>query len=161
GPNDEQNDDSVTPSRQLSTGQGTAQSRRPSDSGRSGGLAPGPARNARAIAARQAPAGTCPGGLGARRLARRRLHRRARQRERPRLRTRPAPAVLRRLLGRPRRGLLREDLVLGLAGEEPLELVLVDRLALDQDRRELVELVHVLLEHARGEVVRVLDDAAD
>ena len=44
--------------------------------------------------------------------------------------------------------LLGEDRLLRLAGEQPLELVLVDRLALDQDRRELVQLVHVLAQHA-------------
>src|SRR5215475_4897379 len=47
------------------------------------------------------------------------------------------------------RGLLlgREHLLLGLAGEQPLELIFVDRLALDQDLREPVEVVHVLAEH--------------
>ncbi len=67
----------------------------------------------------------------------RRLHRRARERPRRRLHDRLLAG-----LGLGRRSLtvgvvlLDEDRVLGLAGEQPLELILVDRLALDQDRRE-------------------------
>ena len=57
--------------------------------------------------------------------------------------------------------LVREHLLLGLAGEQALELVLVDRLALDQDRRDLVQIVHVLAEHLDGELVRLLDHAPD
>ena len=60
------------------------------------------------------------------------------------------------------RGLLREDGLLGLAGEKALELLLVDRLALDEDRRR----GGAARPCARGARVvadawRLLDDAAD
>ena len=48
-----------------------------------------------------------------------------------------------------------------LACEQPLELVLVDRLALDEQLGDLVQLVHVLLEHLDREAVRLLDHPAD
>ena len=78
-----------------------------------------------------------------------RLHRRARERERLRLRQPLRALGGLRLSGSGWR-LLDEDVLLGLAGEQPLELVLVDRLALDEDRRQLVQLVDVLLEHLRA-----------
>src|SRR5215218_5837264 len=64
----------------------------------------------------------------------RRLHRRAGEGARDWLRLRSAAALfgLRFRLCL-RRGLVREDAGLVLAGEQPLELVLVDRLALDED----------------------------
>src|ERR671925_50984 len=80
-------------------------------------------------------------GVGRRRLARgafrrRRLERPPGRGERPRRRLRePLPLGLRLLLGRRRLLVLGEDLLLRLAREQPLELVLVDRLALDEDRR--------------------------
>ena len=48
-----------------------------------------------------------------------------------------------------------------LAREQPLELVLVDRLALDEELGDLVQLVHVLAEHLARALVRLLDHAAD
>src|SRR5215218_1706177 len=91
---------------------------------------------------------------------RRRLERPPRLRERPRLRLREALPLL--LLGGLRlRNLVREDRLLPLPGGQPLELILVDRLALDEDRRDPVQLLHVLLEHTCRAVVRLLDDAAD
>src|SRR5437763_1445151 len=90
-----------------------------------------------------------------------RLHRRTGQGEGPRLRLRKS---LRLLAWRLRLRLLvfvGEDLLLRRAGEQALELVLVDRLALDQDRRDLVQLGHVLLEHGDGKVVRLLDNTLD
>src|SRR5207244_13488183 len=81
----------------------------------------------------------CAGTAAGRSLAggafgrRRRLHRRARERARPGLRLRQAARTVDGGLLLCRRSLLlAEDLVLRLAGEQPLELVLVDRLALDQ-----------------------------
>src|SRR5204862_1675333 len=62
-----------------------------------------------------------------------------------------------RLCGR----LVREDGSLVLAGEQALELILVDRLALDEDRRDLVQLVHVLAQHRQSELVRLLDHTTD
>ena len=56
---------------------------------------------------------------------------------------------------------LGENRLAGLAGEQALELVLVDRLALDQKLGDLVELVDVLGEDGSGPLVRFLDDAAD
>ena len=110
----------------------------------SGGLTPpfSPEREATTL---RAPAAASP--------------RRPGQRERPatgsRLRSGSALGLgLRLVLG-------REDGVLALAGEQALELVLVDRLALDQDLRDAVQVVEVLAEHARRELVAVLDDAAD
>src|SRR5688572_26953323 len=90
-----------------------------------------------------------------------RLHGLPGERERLRLRNALA-AVVRLRLGRLRLGgLLREDIFLGSALEQLQELILVDRLALDEDRRELVQLLQVLLEHLPRPDVRLLDDAAD
>src|SRR5436190_23670241 len=76
-------------------------------------------------------------------------------REGARLRLRRALALL--LRGRRNgRRLLGEDRLLRLACDEALELVLVDRLALDEDRRDPVQVVHVLLEDARRAVVSFL-----
>src|SRR5205085_6370260 len=47
------------------------------------------------------------------------------------------------------------------AGEDLQELVLLDRLLLEEDRRELVELRPVELEDLQGLVVRVVDHAPD
>src|SRR5256885_6534623 len=91
----------------------------------------------------------------------RRLHGRAGEREGPRARL----ALALRLLLRLRRGsgglLLGEDGRLVLACGEPLELIAVDRLALDEDLGDAVELLHVLAEHRERELVRLFDDAAD
>ena len=70
------------------------------------------------------------------------------KRERARLRLRAALRLLRRL-GRGSGSGRREDGVFALAGEQPHELVLVDRLALDQDLRDPVQVVDVLEQHAR------------
>ena len=59
------------------------------------------------------------------------------------------------------RGLVGEDGGVVLAGEEALELVAVDRLALDEDRGNLVEVVHVLAEDGERLLVCLLDHAAD
>src|SRR5438128_12495520 len=84
--------------------------------------------------------------LGA--FGRRRLHGRPGDRERPGLRLGLALLLGFGLGLRLRsQGLLREDRFLVLAGEQPLELILVDRLALDEDQRDPVQLVTVLLEH--------------
>src|SRR5581483_6203907 len=91
-------------------------------------------------AERERVAGLRPDTLRLADFRRRRLGERARQRERLRLRLRALLALGGRLLV--------EDVLLGLPGEQPLELVLVDRLALDQDRRQPMQLVHVLLEDA-------------
>ncbi len=48
-----------------------------------------------------------------------------------------------------RSGLVREDRLGGLAGEQALELVLVDGLALDEELGDLVEVVHVFAENAQ------------
>src|SRR5262249_36600076 len=89
-----------------------------------------------------------------------RLHGRAAgQRERPRLDLRPALRLLLGLRRRLRPG--REDRVLGLAGEQSLELILVDRLALDEDLRDPVQVVDVLEEHLARDVVALFDDPAD
>src|SRR5256714_1356526 len=91
-----------------------------------------------------------------------RLHGRPGERERPRLRFRLALLLFFRLGRRGRcRRLVGEDVLLGLTGEQTLELILVDRLALDEDHRDPVELFAVLLEHARCRVVRFFDDAPD
>src|SRR5207248_9103235 len=72
--------------------------------------------------------------LALRAFGRRRLHGRARDRERPCLRLRLALLVLRGLRRRfSRRCLIDEDRFLRLPGEQALELVLVDRLPVDQD----------------------------
>src|SRR5207248_2207518 len=91
----------------------------------------------------------------------RRLGERARQRERPRRRRRAAAALLLRRLGWGLRLVVGEYLLRWLAGEQALELVLVDRLALDQEPGEHVQLLHVLVEHLAGQRVALLDDAAD
>jgi hypothetical protein len=57
--------------------------------------------------------------------------------------------------------LVREDRALVLARQQALELIPVDRLALDQDVRDLVQLVHVRAKHGERELVRLLDHAAD
>ena len=72
--------------------------------------------------------------LAGRRIGRRRLHRSAR--DGARLRTELRLLLGLRLLDRGLGGLRREDRLLGLAGEQALELILVDRLALNEDRRE-------------------------
>src|SRR5215470_19580868 len=89
------------------------------------------------------------------------LHGRARQWEGARTRALALGLRLGLRLVRLRRCLVREDRDLVLAGEQALELILVDRLALDQDRRDLVELVHVLAQHRQRELVRLLDHAPD
>src|SRR5205823_3086342 len=88
------------------------------------------------------------------------LHRRAGKRERPRARLALALRLLLRL--RLLDGLLlREHGRLVLAGEQALELIAVDRLALDQDLRDLVQLVHVLAQDGERKLVRLLDHTAD
>ena len=57
--------------------------------------------------------------------------------------------------------LLGEDLVLGLAVDERLELGLLDRLAADEDLRDGVQGLAVLAEDVLRALVRGLDDAAD
>src|SRR5262249_11274255 len=74
-----------------------------------------------------------------------RLHGRAGKRERPRLAGRAGLWLRLGLRLGLRRGL--EHVVLVLAGKQPHELVLVDRLALDQDLRDPVEVVDVLAQH--------------
>src|SRR5438105_15079848 len=97
------------------------------------------------------------GGFG-----RRRLQRSPGRGERPRRRLREALSVRLRLrLGLRGLRLLDEHVLLGLAREQPLELLLVDRLALDEDRGDSVQVVHVLLEHLPRRVVPVLDHAPD
>src|SRR5512132_4713245 len=96
--------------------------------------------------------------LGA--FRRRRLHRRAGEREWARLRLRQALRLVGRGLGL-RLLVLGEDLLFRRAGEQALELVLVARFALDQDRRDLVQLSHVLRDHGDGELMRLLDHALD
>ena len=54
-----------------------------------------------------------------------------------------------------------EDLFLGLAGEQLDELLALDRLALEQDLRDVVELLAVLGEDVARRLVRLLDDAPD
>src|SRR6266550_8133767 len=95
-------------------------------------------------------------------FGRRRLHGRPGDRERPGLRL--GLALLLGLglgLWLDRRRLFSEDRFLFFAGEQPLELILVDGLALDEDQREPVQLVAVLLEDLRCSHVRFLDHAAD
>src|SRR6266496_365799 len=98
--------------------------------------------------------------LTLRAFRRRRLHRRAGEREWAWLRLRQTLRLVGRGLGL-RLLVLVEDLLFGRAGEQALELILVDRFALDQDRRDLVQLSHVLLEHGDGELMRLLDHALD
>src|SRR5262245_1110723 len=54
-----------------------------------------------------------------------------------------------------------EDLVLGLARQQLLELLGVDRLALEQDLRDLVETLAMLEQDVLRGLVRLLDDAPD
>src|SRR5215210_3169671 len=113
-------------------------------------------------AARRSPRGPAQNeALALRGFGRRRLHGRARQRERPRLRRAPLLLLGGALVARRRRRLVAEDDLLRLALEQPDELVLVDRLALDQDARDPVEVLQVLLERAAGERMRLLDHAPD
>src|SRR5262249_8576148 len=67
----------------------------------------------------------------------------------------------RRSLRRLRLLLVRADLVLGLALEQGDELLRLDRLALEQDLRDRVEVLAVLGEDVLGGLVSVLDDPAD
>src|SRR4051794_36660866 len=60
-----------------------------------------------------------------------------------------------------RRSLGAEDLILGLAGKQGRELLLLDRLALDEDLGDRAQLLAVLGEQVLGALVRGLDDAAD
>src|SRR3954453_12355891 len=92
---------------------------------------------------------------------RRRLHRRAGEREGPRARLRVAARLALRRRLRDRLFLVREDRCLVLALEQTLELVAIDRLALDEDERDLVEVVDVLAERAERELMRLFDHAAD
>src|SRR4249919_2349267 len=64
-------------------------------------------------------------------------------------------------LGRLRLLLVGEDLVLGLALQQRDELLRLDRLALEQDPRDRVELLAVLGEDVLGGLVGVLDHPAD
>src|SRR5438046_1787935 len=57
--------------------------------------------------------------------------------------------------------LTAEDLLLGLALEELGELLLLDRLALEQDVRDRLERLAALGEDVLGALVGALDDAAD
>src|SRR5438067_5847948 len=99
-------------------------------------------------------------GLALGAFGRRGLHGRAGERERARLGLGQALRLFSRGLGL-RLLVLGEDLLFRRAGEQSLELVLVDRLPLDQDPRDLVQLGHVLLEDGDGELVRLLDHALD
>src|SRR5204863_368624 len=76
-----------------------------------------------------------------------------------------ARALGRRLFHRQRRRarrLLRpEDLLLGLAGQQRLELVLLDGLALDEDLGDRHERVAALGQDVLRALVRALDDPAD
>src|SRR5207342_2503286 len=76
-----------------------------------------------------------------------------------------AAGLLAGLLGDGRVGLLGllvgEDLLGCLAREQPLELVGVERLVLDQDLRHRLELGDVRGQHLAGPLVGRLDDAAD
>src|SRR5262245_65185114 len=63
--------------------------------------------------------------------------------------------------GRKLLGLLAPDLELGLALEQRLELVGLDRLALEQQLGDRLEVIAVLLEDVARHLVRSLDDPAD
>src|SRR4051812_12098900 len=54
-----------------------------------------------------------------------------------------------------------EDRGLGLAGKQPYELVRLDRLATEQDLGRGVQVRAVCAEDVAGDLVRLLDDAAD
>src|SRR4051794_286950 len=62
---------------------------------------------------------------------------------------------------RARRLVGTEDLLLGLAGQQRLELLLLDRLALDEDLGDDLERVLALGEDVLGALMRGLDDPAD
>src|SRR6266516_7598923 len=91
----------------------------------------------------------------------RRLHRRAGEWEGTRARLALALRLLLRLRLSSGGLLLGEDGRLVLACGEPLELIAVDRLALDEDLGDAVELLHVLAEYGERELVCFLDHAAD
>src|SRR5436190_18867879 len=85
---------------------------------------------------------------------------------RPRPRDRPRALALRPFRLRCRLDLRRlilvdEDLLLGLAGQQGNELLGVDRLPLEQDLRDRVELLATVGEQVLGGLVGSLDDAAD
>src|SRR5690242_13424747 len=85
---------------------------------------------------------------------------------RPRPRRRPCALALRPLRLRLRLDrlvlvLVDEDLALGLAVEEGDELVGVDRLALEQDLGDPIEVLAAIGEEIFGRLVGGLDDAAD
>src|SRR5438128_10564870 len=107
-------------------------------------------------------AGTAPRWcLSAFRWVRRGLHGRAGEREGARPRLALALRLLVRLRLRSGRLLVGEDRRLVLACSQPLELIAVDRLPLDEDLGDAVELLHVLAEHRECELVRFLDHAPD
>ena len=54
-----------------------------------------------------------------------------------------------------------EDLVRGLAGQQRLELLALDRLVLEQQLREPVEVVAAVAQDLAGGLVRLLDDPPD
>ena len=114
-----------------------------------------------ATAARGAAAGKPSGEVGfLRELEPARLGRETRARERPRHGT--LRGVGRRKLRRAALGLVgTEDLLLGLAVEQRLELRALDRLALEQQPADALELAAVRLERVLGRLVRGLHDAAD
>src|SRR5919202_108885 len=120
------------------------------------GAAPAAPRD-EVVMARAARAGVV---LALRAFWRRRLHGGTRKRERARLRLREALRLSLWSFGL-RLFLLCEDLVLGCAREQTLELILVDRLALDQDRRDPVQLGHVALQHADRELMGLFDHTLD
>src|SRR5690242_9555359 len=83
-----------------------------------------------AVTRESGPGFSSPSSSSPKRLAlcvggRRALERRARKRERPRLGLRLARALLGVAAGDRRGGLVREDLLLGVAREQALELILV------------------------------------
>src|SRR5436190_308135 len=65
------------------------------------------------------------------------------------------------LAGRELLRLRAEDLALGLAGEQGLELLALDRLALEEDLRDRLQLGAVVGQDVLGRLVRALHDAAD
>src|SRR5512132_2369156 len=98
--------------------------------------------------------------LGRRALGRR-LHGRARERAWDRLRLRALATLFGGRLGLVRLRFVGEDARLVLAREQPLELILVDRLPLDQEAGDAVQLVHVRLERRDGQLVRLFNYPAD
>src|ERR687887_492247 len=88
--------------------------------------------------------------------------RQARARQRARLLALGAVGGRRRQRHLRAAGLLgAEHLVLGLARQQGLELLALDRLALDQDLADLLQRLAVLGQDVLGLLVRGLDDAAD